>query len=404
MYNILFVDDEPNILSALKRVLRQKRGEWQMEFAHSGEHALSILAVTNVDVIISDICMPGMDGIQLLTNVKNQYPKIIRMALSGQVGAEIELECVHVAHQFLAKPMDVKSLQAEIESSSKLKLLLDNERLKTLLGAIDTLPSIPQLYQRILQEATGSEGSIAKVGEIISEDLAMSAKILQLVNSAFFGLPIHVESIKKAVSFVGFDIIRSLVLSQKVFSSYEKTLEAGLSLPKLVRHSNNVSALARKIAIEEKLPAKKCSQVVMASMLHNIGKLVLADQYPERYAKVIATVKKNRESFQAAEIEEFGISHEVVGGYLLGIWGLPDNIVEAVAFHHTPGNSAACEFNVLTCVYLATCLIHACERGLDEVELMGYIDTEYIRKLSLDGKINKWMHIAQELEFNERNA
>lgn len=404
MYNILFVDDEPNILAALKRVLRPKRDEWQMEFANSGEHALSILAATNVDVIISDIRMPGMNGIQLLTNVKNQYPKIIRMAFSGQVEAEIELECVQVVHQFLAKPTDVESLQAAIESSSKLKLLLGNERLQKILGAVDTLPSIPQLYQRILQEAAGSEGSIAKVSEIISEDLAMSAKILQLVNSAFFGLPSHVESIKKAVTFVGFDIIRSLVLSQKVFSSYEKTLSSGLDLPQLVRHSNHVSALARKIAIEEGLPAKKCDQVVMAGMLHNIGKLVLADQYPERYAKVIATVKKNRESYQAAEIEEFGISHEVVGGYLLGLWGLPDNIVEAVAFHHTPGNSAACEFTVLTCVYLATCLIHACERELDEIELMGYLDMEYISKLSLNGKINKWKHIAQELEFNEGDA
>ena len=101
---VIFIDDEPNILSGLKRILRPLRNEWQMEFKDGGQAALESLAETPCDVVVSDMKMPGMDGAQLLSAVKDQYPNSIRIALSGETDSHMIYRCVQHAHQYLAKP------------------------------------------------------------------------------------------------------------------------------------------------------------------------------------------------------------------------------------------------------------------------------------------------------------
>jgi len=199
MKRILFVDDESMVLDGLRRMLRGMRNEWEMEFAASGHEALGILAGRQFDVIVTDMRMPGMDGCQLLNHVKKLHPQVVRIVLSGQSDNDMIMKSVGPAHQFLSKPCDAEILKTTVARVCSMWNLLDDEALIKVVSGIESLPSLPQLYSEVVDEVNSAEGSLNRVGEIISKDSGMSAKILQLVNSAFFGLPRQVTSPVRAV-------------------------------------------------------------------------------------------------------------------------------------------------------------------------------------------------------------
>lgn len=183
---IVFVDDEPNLLSGYRRMLRGKRSAWNLNFANGGDEALEFLKTNDVDIIVSDMRMPGMGGGELLTRVKHEYPHTIRLALSGYADSETELECAQVAHQFLLKPIEAARLIETLELALSLRPLLSDKGLQKTVAGLSSLPSLPTLYHQVLKEASSERGSMASIAEIIAGDIAMTAKILQLVNSAFF--------------------------------------------------------------------------------------------------------------------------------------------------------------------------------------------------------------------------
>lgn len=186
---ILFVDDEPNVLRSIRRMLHGLRQEWDMKFVESGHEALSLLAKEAFEVIITDMRMPQMDGAQLLTEVKKQYPHMVRIVLSGHTDKDMILKSVQQAHQYLSKPCDAETLKSTISRTRARRSLLSQESLKRIVSKIDVLPSLPSLYAEIINELQSSDLSIQKIGQIISKDLGMTAKVLQMVNSAFFGIP-----------------------------------------------------------------------------------------------------------------------------------------------------------------------------------------------------------------------
>ena len=218
---ILFVDDEPLILQALQRMLRSMRDEWEMEFAEGGGQALERMAQIHFDVVVSDMRMPGMNGADLLAEVMKRHPHTVRIILSGHADKELILKCIGSTHQYLAKPCDAEALKATVRRASAVETRLKDETLRKLVGSMDRLPSIPTLYTEILDALRDPEVSLEAIGEIVGKDPAMTAKILKLVNSAFFGLRRQIASSTQAANFLGLDTIRSLVLSINAFSQFE---------------------------------------------------------------------------------------------------------------------------------------------------------------------------------------
>ena len=397
MKHILFVDDEAMVLNGLRRMLRSMRQAWHMDFLESGEQALDWLEKNPCDVIVSDMRMPGMNGVKLLEQIRQRYPYVIRIALSGHSEMEMLLESVQAAHQFLAKPCDAELLKSTIDRACALRKLLEDDRLSTLVSEMDSLPSLPSLYMEIMNEIASPDGTLAKVGEIISKDVGMTAKILQIVNSAFFGLTRHISSPSQAATLLGLDIIRSLVLSVEVFSSFQQDM-GELDLDALWQHSSEVGALARQIALMEEQDAKICDHALMAGMLHDVGKLVLMSQLPRDYAKVLAlSGQEDRPDWQA-EQEIFGCSHMEVGAYLLGIWGLPNSIVEAVAYHQIPSRSVGVNFTPLTAVHVANALLR--NGAGNDVVAPEPLDQDYLNQLGLTGRVPDWQEACEQLRKN----
>jgi len=213
MKRVVFVDDEQNVLSGLKRMLRSMRHEWDMQFFDNGIEALKSIEDKGCDVIVSDMRMPRMDGVQLLNSIREKYPRSIRIALSGQSDANMIYRCINNAHQYLAKPCDSDQLIATINGACALQDKLDDDKLKSVISNLESIPTLPESYEKIMAELQSDDPSLEAVGAIIETDIAMTAKILQIVNSAFFGLPRHVSSPAEAAMYLGIDSIKSLVVA-----------------------------------------------------------------------------------------------------------------------------------------------------------------------------------------------
>ncbi|MGA2840126.1 MAG: response regulator [Steroidobacteraceae bacterium] len=386
MMRILFVDDEIEVMQAMRRSVREMRNEWNMEFALSGVAALEELARTPTDVIVSDMRMPGMDGWELLAEVKKLYPQTVRLVLSGSADAGSIMRAVGTAHQYLAKPCESAALKEAISKTYRLRQLLSSDRLAHLVGCVDMLPSAPKAFLDISACLRRPTATIADAAKIIGRDVAMTANVIKLVNSAFFGTRQPIGTADRAVAYLGLDTIGALVLGHGVFKSGVTTDMEGFSLEELWQHSLDVAAAARTVALYEKLPRAHAEQAFLAGMLHDVGKVV----YATRRAR--ATDSPNLSGEEAfAQMEAH---HAEVGAYLLGLWGFPTSIVEAVAFHHSPTQTAADGLSLTRLVHIADRLVHQ-RQGQSPDSSHPELEAELLEKLAL---VDHWPAWLAELD------
>ena len=383
--------------------MRVMCSEWDLFFVESGEEALQKLSQNKIDVIVADMRMPGMDGAELFGIVRDYHPHVIRIILSGQAGLENSLRLTEVAHQYLAKPCHASAIKDCIERFFMLeRKFVKNVEIRKAINGIQNLPSLPGLYNIIVEELESPKVSLKKIGEIIAQDMVMCAKVLQLVNSAFFGLPQEEALPCQAVSFLGLKIIEELFLSKQIFFAPEG--EPGfnsLYLNELWKHSVAVGEVAREIALGETTDLKVADEAYVAGLLHDIGKIVLLE-IPEYSSRFRRHIYKKQCSPLTAEYELLGVTHAGVGGYLLGLWNAPDRIVEAVAFHHCPEKSAGKHFSLLTCVHVANSLLGpggiSNESICEDSRFPRCLDIQYIKKLNLESRLESWFECCRKVK------
>lgn len=370
------------------------RDEWEMFFVEDGQSALNILQQHPIEVIISDMLMPGMDGAELMKQVWQRFPHVIRIMLSGDSNQNRILRSVVPTHQFLLKPCDAETLKHTVDRAYQLQKILKNDDIAKIINGIVKLPSVPTLYTRLLREIQSDDPSIEVIGEIIARDLTMSARILQLVNSAFFSLPNRIKNVRQAVRLLGLNNIQALVLYANLFSGEDKiNVVKGLSLKEIWNHSMKVGALAREILSLEPHTAEQAGDAFFIGLLHDIGLLILA-QIPQ-YHSIFQTSEKGFESQEqlVKEYEMLRTSHAEVGAYLLGIWGLPEHFVETVAFHHRPSQFEGGQNRALTALHVAESLLGS---GCDDLEGIKRLDNVYLAAIDLQVKLPEWSRLCLE--------
>jgi HD-like signal output (HDOD) protein len=396
MRRLLFVDDEPNVLRGLHRMLHSMQGEWDTAFATSGQEALEMMSSSPFDVVVTDMRMPGMDGLALLEEVRRLYPQMVRIVLSGHADKDALLRSVGPIHQFLTKPCEPEALLAAVARACNLHRILAVERIQTLISRMQSLPALPAVYNQLVDELQSPEASTATAGQIISRDVGMSAKILQLVNSAFFGLPRQVASPAQAVVLLGFDTVRSLVLSVHLFSTLGRSTLAGLPLKALSDHSVAVAAAARRIAEAEGLDRLTVDCTFGAGLLHDVGRLVLAAELTDEYKQVLDLARRERVPLIEAERRLLDATHEEVGAYLLGLWGLADAMIEAASAHHWPSKLEMKGFGPLAAVHVANALVG---QTLPSTPIgSGHeIDEVCLFELGMGDRIEKWKRLCKQV-------
>ena len=387
---ILFVDDEQNVLHGLQDILRKHRKQWDMVFALGGEQALTELSKAPFDVVVSDMRMPGMDGATLLRHVQQEYPNVARLVLSGHAEREAVMRALPVAHQFLSKPCDAQMLRQVIERTCTLQALLHDDTVRTIVGRLERLPSVPRCYLELTTAISEPDSNLAKVGPIVEKDPAMSAKVLQLVNSAFFGAGQRITSVNRAVLYLGIELIQGLALSAEVFATLQgMPLDARFSLDRLQEHSLLTARLARRFVTDP----KKADEAFAAAIVHDIGKIILALSFGSQYGEVLQSARARRLPGHVVEKEILGVTHAEVGAYLLGVWGLPYSIVEAVAYHHAPHLATGAP-EVVAAVHVADMLVDTMLDGDPAGSETDLLDGVFLEEKGLSAMLPQWRALA----------
>jgi len=364
MKQVLFVDDEPRVLEGLKRMLRPLRHDWAMEFAAGGCEALCRLSETQYDVLVTSLGLAEIDGATLLNEAIRISPRTVRIILCGADEFDAAMRSIPLAHQYLLKPCDAHTLQATVEKALALHTILDSPAMGSLIGRIKSLPSPPTIYYRLMHAVLSDQISTAELGSIIAQDLGMTAKILQLVNSPLFAPSRTIATPEHAVVYLGIETVRALAVAESVFSQFSSRNHPGFSPEELRDHSFQVATLARGIARERRLAPQFIADIYMGGLMHDIGKLVLGSNFPGEYRAVVRCFGDSQ-ALRATERELFGATHAEVGAYLLWLWGVPASIAGIVAQHHPADADNAGAIDPPAIVHLADRIVRGGEAAPD---------------------------------------
>jgi len=356
MIDIIFVDDDPAILSSLKRSSRMMREKWSCDFANGPEKALEKVSSKNYDLIISDMRMPTMDGATLLNKIKQISPQTVRFILSGQSARSSLLRSLNNAHQYLSKPFNFDELGVEIERTFEFQNSLNDSSLKNLLTEMDTLPSLSANYDELTEKLNKDDGNIDEISKIVSQDIGMTAKILQVVNSSYFGGSGKICSPVKAAKILGLDLIKEMVFNFHVFKKHEANVDEDI-LKNIWKESINVGNLSSHLAKEFGMNQDLQETTQTAGFLQKVGLVILATGFPGQYQEIAARSNNGSETDPDSELDKFNIDYSILGSCLAGLWGLPGSIADAISFHKFPSRSENNSLGPLVFVHIAYAML-----------------------------------------------
>lgn len=344
---VMFVDDESRVLSGIERAIMMQDTEWECRFANSGPEALTMLEETPADVVVSDMRMPFMDGAELLAQVRNRWPGTIRIILSGYSEPGATQRMLEVAHRFVSKPCDSATLIAMIESALSLRTMFKDPAVLDVVGRINQLPAAPKVFTEVQHLLNNPDSNIRQIAELLGSDPALSVKIMQLANSAWFNRGSQIHDIGSAITLLGMDQVKLLVLASHCFTDANRD--------PLVSELRRVSLLASSLAA---LIAGHQGLEPTAALLANIAKLI-----PEM----------NEIGSEITTCNDIPM-HAAVGAYLLAVWGLPLDIVEIVAGQAQPSRFAHDAFGALGVVHVAVALANNSAPDRDYLEKAGVLN------------------------------
>lgn len=400
---ILFVDDDPSVLDGLRRTLRPMAEEWKITFVTNAKDALLAMSQTCYDVVVSDIRMPKMDGVKLLEEIRRKFPNTIRLALSAYTDQQLVSKSIRCAHRFLTKPCDPETLKKAVLQACALHDRLYSDKVIKVVSNLKSLPAMPATYQRVIDLISRPDSSLRQVGKVIASDIGMSAKMLQVVNSAYYGLRHRIMDPVHAVVYLGLKTVQAMVLINGIFSKLDEEKVKRFAVTALQDHCIRVGGLAKAICQSQHMDRKQLEDAAMAGILHDAGKIILITKLPEQLSEAIELARRRLIALHEAEQELIGTTHAEMGGYLMGLWDLPNIIVEAATFHHTPAQCVDMEFSIVSAVHIADALDHELCSGLGDGSSVS-LDMDYLAKLDVLESVQKWRELHLPIEKEEHES
>ncbi|MBS3963564.1 MAG: HDOD domain-containing protein [Methylomonas sp.] len=396
--NILFVDDDALVLNGIQRQFRTYRSQWQLFFASNGPDALELMAQQPIDLIVSDMMMPTMRGDELLTRVSEQYPGTVRMILSGHTDEASLKRGLEVAHQHLGKPCPADTLHETIGQIFKIQACLKNRTLIAELGDANQLPSLPETYQQLNQAMGDENTSNQAIAAIFAKDMVLSAKLLHLVNSPYFGLRRTVSSLTEAISMVGIQRLNSLVLSVHVRQAFPVTdANSQRYMEYLWQDAGRVAELARQIALSEDQQGDRPDQAYLGGLLHNLGLLVFLSRGGNKLKRLMEQVKTTDTPVSELETAVFGFNRSEAAAYILALWKIPPRIIEAILLQNTPSATDYDGVNALTAVHAAGCLLKPGGMQDDSRLFDMSLDEAYLQRIDKWQRLPAWQALADNV-------
>ncbi len=361
---------------------------WTVVGAATGNAALAEAQKQQFDVVVANYQLPELDGAELLNRLRVSNPKALRFIAAAE-NLKDQVVC-HVVggHQFLAVPFDKETLKASIDRSMTVDYGMSNS-MRELVGRIRTFPTIPSLYLEIVNALKDPNACTEDVGAIIAKDMAMTTKLVQVLNSAYFGLPRTITDPTEAVGILGFETVKSLTMTVKLLSQYDKVKPVYFSIDSIWRHSTSVARTARVMALLETGDNECSATAYTAGLMHDLGKVILAANFDEQYQGAHAVARKRQIPLWDVEKDIFGATHGEIGAYLLSLWGMSAEVVRVAAMHHCPQNSGDKGFTPLTAVHVANALEYEGIADNDDLPV-AVLDATYLRQMKLEDRVSLW--------------
>jgi HD-like signal output (HDOD) protein len=363
--------------------------QWQVVLAPNGPTAATEMVKQPCDVLVADLDLPETDGTEFLNDTRKKYPKTILFILATEADKERVMKNVVGAHQFLTKPCDKATLKSAVERAMALDSWISNSKMRELVARIQTFPTVPTLYLEVLSALRSPNSTTEQVGAIIAKDMAMMTKLLQVLNSACFGLPRRISNPAEAVGILGFEAVKSMVMAIKLLNQYDKIKPVYFSIDRLWRHSTEVGRASKQLVLLQTNDSALAEAAFTAGLMHDIGKIVLAANFDEQYRGAQSLAAKQKLPGEEVEREIFGAGHGEIGAYLLGLWGMPLDLLEVAAYHHQPSRNPNRGFNLLTAVHVANALYY--ERHPDrDGAIVSKVDEAYLSENGLLERLPVW--------------
>jgi HD-like signal output (HDOD) protein len=349
---IYIVDDQPAVLEAVLLLLESIDPTWRVEGFTSAAAALAAVKTQPPDLVLSDHYMPEMQGSKLLEEVRVAAPNAVRIIMSGYVDINA-LSAVISAHQYISKPFDLLQIKDLIQRTFAARGRMEHQGLQELVTELRSLPSLPHIYYALLKELRDERHSVNAVAQLVAQDAGLSSKLLQVANSPLFGPGSLVSSPFDAVMCLGNDMIKAVVLSQEPFRHYAQIQCPEIDLPRLWDHCWQVAHLVRRICLERQLPQTNADEAFLAGLLHEAGKLILIDNFPQQFQAACQAALQARAPLTPFLLRTFHAAPAQLAAYLLELWGLPTAVIQAVSCQEHPENDPSGQFGLATALYIA---------------------------------------------------
>jgi len=390
---VLFVDSQSDLTSFIREFPVNNEQSWESKQVRTAFDAYKLLDNESFDVIVGELQLPDQDGADFINEVARKYPGTVRIILSSATDRETIMRTARNIHQFIAKPCEATTLGKVLSNSLSMRKLLSSEELHRRIAAVKTLPSPPEVYNNLVELLQSDNASMKQIADLISRDVGITAKLLQMVNSAFFGLSTHVESPRHAVTLLGLDTVQSLVLTAGVFEQFDVSGIGGISVESIHNRCVAVGSSARLIATAFGFNRRPTEEALMAGMLHDVGKLVMLSSFRDELQRSVELSNEERIPLWQAQKEIVGVSDAEIGAHLLSLWGLPDSILEAVALHYHPQGAPHPMLNVLTSVHIAYALNHDQTDDAKDLSLSA-LDMDYLSTLNLTDQLQSIKNLS----------
>jgi HD-like signal output (HDOD) protein len=375
---ILYVGE----LLAGRDQLQRHSGSNALHFAPDAREALDRMGEEpRIDAIVCHAGVRGFSVASFLDEVTAKFPELPCIWFSPR-GPSADKNA-HV----IPGTSDLAGLLPLLTRVLHLRERLADPTVRAVVGKLDTLPSVPSTYWALVEAAAMPNGGSRDIARIVQSDAAMSLRVLQVVNSAFFGLGTRVSSIPQAVDYLGAELLKALVLTAHVFSAMDTRAIRGFSLERFQRYAIRVARFAQRFCPD---PAK-AEEVFTAGILRDIGQLVLAVQHPAEFSAMLDRVARTGAPMRAIEREVFGATQADVGAFLLSNWRIPFSIVECTAYCHTPAELEGPDLGVLAVVHAADALAGIVLCGEPEETL----DMRFLERTGYADQVPHWRRMIE---------
>jgi HD-like signal output (HDOD) protein len=381
------VDDQVAVLDTAVLILRGIDAQWQVIGFSDPQAALAAVKSKAPDLILSDQLMPGMLGSQLLEEVRKVAPAAIRVIMSGYVSLN-KLTLITSAHQYIAKPFDITKLRELVRRSFAAQERIVSKGLQAIATSLRSIPSLPQVHQSLLAELQDNRSASSAIAQMVSEDAGLSIKVLQLANSPLFGQGYLVTNPSDAVMCLGTEMIAAIVLSQSLFRHYEGLANEELNMPRVWHHCWETSYLGLHLCRQKKLPHRTAEEVFLAGLLHEAGRFILVDNFPDQFMAACRSARQTKSPLRPRLLETFQTTPAQLTSYLMELWGMPEEVVTAISYQDFPQQEPGGAFTLTSALYVAS---HIAARTAppDDSALEDW-NLDYLRAIGCQDDLAQW--------------